>query len=122
MDFDRDAFISALRAAAQPRLVGVELPGIGRCWVRPLTAGDWMDSYTSISKHEAAGIEITPAIRMAVGLAQNLCGPEGEALFDVSSMDDLRVLAALPMDVVSAALAAAGQVNASTSETDDPNA
>lgn len=122
MHFDREAFLSAVRAAAQPRLIGVELPGIGHCWVRPLTAGDWVDSHAAISKHEAAGVEITPRIRMAVGLAQNLCGPEGESLFDVGSLDDLEALAGLPMDAVSIALAKAGQVNAAKVEAESPNA
>lgn len=122
MHFDREAFLSAIRAAAQPRLIGVELPGIGSCWVRPLTAGDWVDSHVAISKHEAAGVEITPRIRMAVGLAQNLCGPAGEPLFDVGNLDDLQTLATLPMDVVSTALARAGEVNTGKLEADDPNA
>lgn len=119
--FDREAFLAAFRAAAKPRLMTVELPGIGQCWVRPLTAGDWIDAHAATAKLEADGVEVTAAMRMAIGLAQNLCGPEGEALFDVYRIEDLRALASLPMESVSSALAKAGEVNATRTESVSPN-
>lgn len=120
--FDREAFLAAARAAAQPRLVGVTLPGIGSCWVRPLTAGDWIDAHAVKARLQGEKVEVTPRISMAIGLAQNLCGPEGEPLFDVSSLEDLKTLAALPMDAVTAALASAGDLAASKVEAAGPNA
>lgn len=120
-NFDREAFLAAARAAAAPRLTGVTLPGIGACWVRPLTAGDWIDSHAATLKHEAAGVEITPRIRMAIGLAQNLCGPSGEALFDLTNLDDLTTLAALPVDAVSEALGVSADFGAKKLEPADPN-
>ena len=120
--FDREAFLAAARAAAKPRLIGVTLPGIGSCWVRPLTAGDWIDSHAVTAKLQGDKVEITPRIRMAIGLAQNLCGPEGESLFDVGSLEDLKTLAALPMDAVTAALTSAGELAANRVEAAGPNA
>lgn len=118
--FDREAFRAAVRAAAQPRLSGVTLPGIGHCFVRPLTAGDWVDSHSARATLKAQGVEITPRLRMAIGLAQNLCGPSGESLFSVSSMEDLEMLANLPVDSVSEALSKAADFQAQP-ETPDPN-
>lgn len=120
--FDKEAFIAAVRAAAQPRMVGVTLPGIGSCWVRPLTAGDWVDAHAVAAKLEADKIEITSRIRMAIGLAQNLCGPEGEALFDVGNLEDLKTLAALPMDAVAQAMGTAGELADRKLGPADPNA
>jgi hypothetical protein len=120
--FDRDAFIAAARAAAKPRLVGVNLPGVGSCWVRPLTAGDWIDAQTAISKLQADGVEITPRLRMAIGLAQNLCDDVGHALFDLSSMDDLNTLAALPIDAVAQAISKVSDIGTEPVEASDPNA
>jgi hypothetical protein len=119
--FDREAFRAAVRAAAQPRLAGVTLPGIGHCFVRPLTAGDWVDSHSARARLEADGVPVTPRLRMAIGLAQNLCGPSGEALFDVMSLDDLQTLAALPADAVADALGKARELE-DTPGTPSPNA
>lgn len=120
--FDKEAFIAAVRAAAQPRMVGVTLPGIGSCWVRPLTAGDWIDAHAVAAKLQADKVEITSRIRMAIGLAQNLCGPDGEALFDVGSLADLKTLAALPMDAVAEAMGIAAELADRKAGPDDPNA
>lgn len=109
--FDREAFLEAARAAAQPKLVGVTLAGVGECWVRPLTAGDWMNAQAAEAKLKAEGVEITPAVRMAIGLAHNLCGPAGEALFDGSNRADIETLAGLPMDSVTGALVKAGHAS-----------
>lgn len=119
--FDREAFRAAVRAAAQLRLAGVTLPGIGSCFVRPLTAGDWVDSHSARLRLEADGVEVTPRLRMAIGLAQNLCGPSGESLFSVTSLDDLELLASLPVDAVMDALVKAREFQDSP-ETPDPNA
>lgn len=119
--FDREAFRAAVKAAAQPKLAGVTLPGIGAAWVRPLTAGDWVDAHSARQSLEKQGVEITPRLRMAIGLAQNLCGPSGEQIFSPSSVEDLQMLADLPMDVVADAMAKAGDVNAAP-EGADPNA
>jgi hypothetical protein len=118
--FDREAFRAAARKAAEPSLVGVNLPGIGAAWVRPLSAGDWVDSHSVRASLEKRGVEFTPRLRMAVGLAQNLCGPDGAAIFDANSLEDLQTLAALPLDKVADALAKAGEMNAAP-EGSDPN-
>ena len=119
--FDREAFRAAVKAAAQPKLAGVTLPGIGSAWVRPLTAGDWVDAHSARRALEKQGVDITPRLHMAIGLAQNLCGPSGEAIFSPSSLEDLQMLADLPMDVVADAMAKAGDVNAAPGVV-DPNA
>jgi hypothetical protein len=37
---------------------------------------------------------------MAVGLAQVICGPDGESVFDIHSEDHLKLLASLPWESV----------------------
>jgi hypothetical protein len=122
--FDRAAFRAAVAVAAELRLVGVDMPGIGHCWVRRLTMGDWVTASAAVAKLQAQGVEVTPALRAAIGLAQNLCGPDGESLFEVDSLSDLKMLAALPSEQVAAALVKAGEVNAMPGESpgDHPNA
>ena len=120
--FDREAFIAAARAAATPKLVGVTLAGIGSCWVRPLTAGDWVNAQAMQVKLTGDGVEITPAMRMAIGLAQNLCGEEGQPIFDVNSLDHLKLLAGLPMEAVTEAMVKAGELRAMPAGGADPNA
>jgi hypothetical protein len=119
--FDRDAFLAAARAAAQPRLIGVTLPGVGSCWVRPLTAGDWVDAQTAVNKLQADGVDVTPRVRMAIGLAQNLCDDRGAALFDLASLEDLSTLAGLPMDAVAEAIGRTREEKPAPVETADPN-
>ena len=120
--WDREAFLAAVQAAAKPRIVGVTLAGVGACWVRPLTAGDWINAQAAQNALKGHGVEVTPALRMAIGLAQNLCGPEGEALFDLNNRDHLNTLAALPMDSVQAALIEAGRLRDAAAGDPGPNA
>lgn len=120
--FDREAFIAAAREASRPRLVGVTIQGVGSCWVRPLTAGDWVNAQAAEARHAQAGIEITPSMRMAIGLAQNLCGDQGQPIFDVNNLEHLTMLAGLSMDAVSEAMVKAGEIRLMPSEGSDPNA
>lgn len=107
--FDREAFLAAAKAAAQPQLFGVTLPGIGDCWVRPLTFGDEMASHAAREALQAQGVTLDRPTLAALRLAQNLCGPSGEPVFDPANAEHLRILAALPVDVVADALVKAGQ-------------
>ena len=122
--FDKAAFLAAARAAAAPRLAGVTLPGVGSCWVRPLTAGDWVDAQAAAQKLQAEGVAVTPRLRMAIGLAQNLCDDVGDPLFDINSVDDLKTLAGLPVDAVGEAIAMASEAASKPLpvEPGDPNA
>lgn len=105
--FDKAAFRAKAKALAELRLLAVHLPGIGECWVRPLSAGDWVDSSVAQARLKEANVEVTARVRMAIGLAQNLCDDQGKPIFSIADLDDLNTLAALPMDVVNEALSKA---------------
>lgn len=120
--FDREAFLAAARAAAAPKLVGVTLAGVGACWVRPLTAGDWVNAQAAEAKLRADGVDVTPAMRMAIGLAQNLCGDQGQPIFEVNNLEHLQLLAGLPMEAVTEAMLKAGELRAIPAGAADPKA
>jgi len=109
--FDKAAFRAKVAEAARSaaELIGVDLPGIGRCWVRGQTFGDEMEAAAARQHHEAAGVKLSASQHAAIRLAQNLCGPAGEPLFDIQNLEDLNLLAALPLEQVGAALSAAGE-------------
>jgi hypothetical protein len=111
--FDKAAFrakaAEAAKAAAE--VLPVTLPGIGACWVRPLTFGDEMEATAARQQHEAAGVTLSRALLSAMRLAQNLCDEAGAAIFDITSLEDLQILAALPTDQVADALIKAGEVD-----------
>jgi len=108
--FDREAFRAAAAQAAAPQLVGVDMPGIGHCWVRARSFGDEMAAVAARDAIKASGVDLSRDLLAAVHLAQNLCGPQGEPIFDPCNLDDLKTLAALPLDAVGDALLKAGQV------------
>jgi len=101
---DRAAFLAALAQAAAPRLRGVTLPGIGACYMRPVTAGDVFDAESARAALTAAGVEITQKVNIAIGLAQSLCDESGAPLLDPANADHIRQLLALPWETVSVAM------------------
>lgn len=101
---DRAAFLAALAQAAAPRLRGVTLPGIGACYMRPVTAGDVFDAESARAALTAAGVEIKQKVNIAIGLAQSLCDESGAPLLDPANADHIRQLLALPWETVSAAM------------------
>lgn len=101
---DRAAFLAALAQAASLRLRGVTLPGIGACYMRPVTAGDVFDAESARAALAAAGVEVTQKVNIAIGLAQSLCDESGAPLLDPANADHIRQLLALPWETVSAAM------------------
>jgi hypothetical protein len=107
--FDPAAFVAAATAAAKVKTYPVDLPGVGACWVRALTFGDEMASFGAREALAAQGVVMNRQNLAAMRLAQNLCGPEGEPIFDPGNAEHLKVLAALPLESIGEALMQAGQ-------------
>jgi hypothetical protein len=97
---DRAAFLAALQAAAQPDLQGVELPGIGACYKRRVTAGDVLDADDAREALKAAGLPLDRKTSVAIGLAQTLCDEAGRPLLDPKDPAHIRLLIALPWDTL----------------------
>jgi hypothetical protein len=115
---DRAAFLAALQAAAQPVLVGVDLPGVGACFKRALTAGDVLDAEEAREALKAAGLTVGRKESMAIGLAQSLCDESGVLLLDPCNPAHIRLLVAAPWTSLRGALGA----DQAAVEPEDPNA
>lgn len=116
---DRAAFLAALQAAATPALKPAQLPGVGSCWQRPVTAGDVIDADDAREALKAAGLTITRKVNVAIGLAQALCDESGNPLLDPHNPDHIRLLIAQPWDVLKGAL---GADQPAKQEGESPNA
>ena len=116
---DHAAFLAALQAAAAPALQGVDLPGIGPCYKRPVTAGDVLDADEARDALKAQGLELDRKVNVAIGLAQTLCDESGCPLLDAKNADHIRLLVALPWGAVRGVLMPGDE---SAAEAADPNA
>jgi hypothetical protein len=99
-DFDPDAFIAAAQALASQPLKAVNLPGLPPCFKRVLTAGDVIDAAACRDKLIAAGLQVDTKVNVAIGLAQSLCSPMGQPIFDAGNRTHIELLSALPWDAV----------------------
>jgi hypothetical protein len=99
-DFDPAAFIAAAQALASQPLKAVSLPGLPPCFKRVLTAGDVIDAAACRDKLVAAGLPVDAKVNVAIGLAQALCGPAGQPIFDAGNRAHIELLAALPWEAV----------------------
>lgn len=97
--FDPAAILVAARAAATAKPVPVHLAGVGDVYKRKLTVADIEAAGDVRAKMQAAG-KLDRQMNIAIGLAQSICGPNGEQVFDVNNDDHLGVLAALPWESV----------------------
>jgi hypothetical protein len=97
--FDAAKLIEAARAASQAKPVPVTIPGIGKAFRRKLTVADIDEASVVREKLEEKG-NLNRNMSMAVGLAQVICGPDGESVFDIHSEDHLKLLASLPWESV----------------------
>lgn len=116
---DRSAFLAALQAAAAPALQGVDLPGIGPCYKRPVTAGDVLDADAAREALKAQGLSLDSKVNVAIGLAQTLCDEAGQPLLDARNADHIRLLLSLPWGSVRGVLMPGEEAAA---EAGDPNA
>lgn len=99
-EFDPAAFVAAAQALAQAPLRAVSLPGLPPCFKRPLTAGDVIEAATHREKLQAAGLEPSREVDIAIGMAQTLCGPQRQPIFDASNRQHIEALIGLPWDTV----------------------
>lgn len=98
--FDAEAFVAAAQALAGQALKAVTLPGLPPCFYRQLTAGDVLDAADIRSDLTAGGVEISRRVNIAIGLAQQLCGPAGQPIFDPRNKAHLATLEGLPWSSV----------------------
>lgn len=99
-DFDPAAFLAAARVAARVEYKPVQIAGLPPCFRRELRAGDIFDAAAHREALKAAGMELDRKVDIAIGLAQTLCGPSGEPIFDPSSREHVQLLIDLPWDSV----------------------
>ena len=99
-EFDPAAFIAAAQALASQPLKAVNLPGLPPCFKRVLTAGDVIDAAAFRDKLAAAGLVLDAKVNVAIGLAQSLCSPTGQPIFDASNRAHVELIAALPWEAV----------------------
>ena len=97
--FDPKKLIEAAKAASQTKPVPVTIPGIGAAFKRKLTVADVEIAGSVRERLETSG-KFNRTMSMAVGLAQAICGPDGEAVFDVNNDDHLAILSAIPWESV----------------------
>lgn len=98
--FDKEAFIAAAQALASQPLKAVSLPGLPPCFRRVLTAGDVIDAAACRDKLVEAGLPLDAKVNVAIGLAQALCDPAGQPIFDAGNRAHIEVLSALPWESV----------------------
>lgn len=107
--FDPAAFLVAARELAQPKLREVNIQGLPRCYRRELNAGDIIDAAQHRDTLKAAGLEPNRKVDIAIGLAQGLCGPQGEAIFDAGNREHIELLISLPWESVRSVIAGDGE-------------
>lgn len=113
--FDPAAFVAAAQALSEKSLKPVSLPGLPPCFRRHLTAGDVLDAADIRAGLKAEGLEPSRAVDIAIGLAQALCGPAGQPIFDARQRAHIEILKALPWEAVR-------DMVTSNDGADDPNA
>lgn len=114
-NFDPAAFVAAAQALAEKALKPVALPGLPPCFRRHLTAGDVLDAAEVRASLQSDGLEPSRAVDIAIGLAQSLCGPAGQRIFDARNRQHIEILKALPWEAVR-------DLVTSNEGGDDPNA
>lgn len=94
--FDPAAFLAAAKALAERPLTPVTMPGLPPCFKRTLTAGDVIDASGARERLQTAGLEPGRKVDIAIGLAQSLCGPGGEPIFDAGNREHIELLMSIP--------------------------
>lgn len=115
-DFDQAAFIAAAQALSAKPLKAVTLPGLPPCFKRVLTAGDVLDAAAVREQLKAGGMEVNSKVNVAIGLAQALCGPAGQPIFEASNRQHIELLISLPWESVRSV------AGADANEDEGPNA
>lgn len=98
------AELRAAFAAASVQPVPVDLPGIGRVFVKPLTVAD-VQTMPQPAPELADQIN---AMGTARGVAMVLSDATGNRIFDPNSLDDLQLISQQGWDRMSALIKAAG--------------
>lgn len=95
---NRKELIAAMRATAGAPPKPCEVPGWGTVFVKPMTV-----EQVDLQQQEAKG-EGPDRLRFARAAARIVCDEHGELLFDATSEDDLKLLAAQPWETLSKVL------------------
>jgi hypothetical protein len=103
MSFDPAKLIAAAKAAAQAKPVPIKLAGIGDAFKRKLTVADIEAAGSVRERMEKAG-KLNQQMNIAIGLAQAICGPDGQPVFDIENDEHLTLLASLPFEAVRGAM------------------
>jgi len=97
--FDAAAIIKAAEALANEKPKPVNLPGIGALFKRRLNFGD-IEAAEQIGEPYTVNGVLDRKTRVAIGVAQMLCGPDGEPIFDASNKDHIGLIVKIPWDVL----------------------
>lgn len=100
--FDAAAIRAAMKLAAEQAkaLKPITIPQVGRMYKRDLLVADVEEAQSLRVKLAEKHPELSKrGLGMAVGLAQTLCGPDGECIFDAESIEDIQLLASVPWAV-----------------------
>lgn len=90
-------FAAALVAAAQKRR-SVDLPELGRVYIRGLSGADVFDAADHHAALEAAGLVVNKTVKIAAGLAMVMESEAGQRLLNPSDPAHIRALLALPYE------------------------
>lgn len=99
---NRDALFAAMEMTASPRPLPVDVPGWGRIFVKPPTAGE-IDEHAA----EQAKYADDTQHRFARAAARLICDENGNRLFDPGNASDVALLAKQPWSLLSKVLNAA---------------
>jgi hypothetical protein len=106
--FDKTAFMAAMRAAANPKPLQIDVDGLGVCYVRAITAGQGS---------ELAGMDsVDKKYENVRNVAIVLCDADGNLLFDAKNEGDLELLSQQKAGAINAILQAANKHNGWNSE------
>lgn len=101
--FDKAAIRAAMQAVAEQAAAvkPLTIPGVGRVFKRELLVADVEQAQSLRAKLAEKHPELGErGLGMAVGLAQTLCGPDGEPIFDPENVEDIKLLAGVPWATV----------------------
>ena len=103
---DRAALRAAVMAASNPPPVPLKVPGLGAVYVMVQTAYTADVARELLAKHQA-----NDRLNVGRSLATILCDADGELLFDVGDIEDVKALAKLRSSVVAQIFDTANEAN-----------